>query len=73
MDDQNRDHSQSQERVVNFALLIQQIETSRGMEYKLQAQNQGIPDPEVILLVESCLHFVLEWSMGEELQFLLRM
>lgn len=51
MDDQDRDNDQSKERVVNFALLIQQIETNQGMEYKLQAQNQGIPDSEIILLM----------------------
>lgn len=60
MDDQNRDDSQPQERVVNFALLIQQKIKPQGTEYRLEAQNQGIPDPEVILLVESWLDAVKE-------------
>lgn len=58
MDDQNRDDSQPQEHAINFALLIQQTTTAQGTQYKLEARNQGIPEPEVILLVESWLDAV---------------
>jgi len=47
-----------QERVVNFALLIQQVMDAKGITYNIQAQNQGIADSEVILLVESWLEAV---------------
>lgn len=58
MVDQNRDDNKPQERTLNFALLIQQTISARGIEHRLETQNQGISDSEVILLVESWLDAV---------------
>jgi hypothetical protein len=43
---------------VNFALLIQQVISARGIQYHIQSQNQGILDSDVILIVETWLESV---------------
>ena len=44
-----------EERVMNFALLIQQTVGKKGINYHIRSENQGILDSEIILLVESWL------------------
>ena len=41
------------ERIVNFALLIQQSISTKGIQVHIESQNQGIADSDVILIVEA--------------------
>ncbi len=52
--------SPNKERIVNFALLIQQWPAPEGTQTNVQSENQGIPDSEVILIVEAWLDSVKE-------------
>ena len=57
MDDENG-KSPREERVVNFALLLRQYLGPEGRRYQTISQNQGIPDAEIILIVEAWLESV---------------
>ena len=46
------------ERIVNFALLIQQSISTKGIQVHIESQNQGIADSDVILIVEAQLEKV---------------
>lgn len=54
----NGDNSKGKEHIVNFALLIKQVVDHDGIKYHVESQNQGVPDSEVILIVESWLEQV---------------
>lgn len=41
------------EPTINFALRIQLTKTARGNKYEIKSMNQGIPDSEIILMVEN--------------------
>lgn len=50
-----------EKEVKNFALLIRQVDFDDGQtELQVRAQNEGIPDAEVILTVEAWLERVSE-------------
>lgn len=48
------------ERIVNFALLIQQTAGPKGIQYHVESQNQGLADSEIILIVKAWLEKVEE-------------
>lgn len=47
--------NKGKERIVNWALLVQQKIDSKGIHYHIKSQNQGISDAEIILIVEAWL------------------
>ena len=56
---ENSSKRDDKERVVNFALLIQQFFTAeKGIQYHIESQNQGVADAEIILIVEAWLEKV---------------
>jgi len=55
------DDDKDKEHIINFALLIQKVAKGKGLiQYHIQSQNQGILDPEIIMLVETWLEAVRE-------------
>jgi len=52
------------ERTLNFGLLIQKTITEQGASILVESHNQGIPDPEVILIVEAWLENVKDRFKG---------
>lgn len=58
--EQNGNKGTDKERIIKFALMIQQKLTSKGIETKIQSQNEGINDAAVILIIESWLKKVKE-------------
>ena len=60
----DRDDARAQERTINFALLVQQITTEQGTNYSITSQNQGIRDPDIILLVTCWLEKVQDRFKG---------
>lgn len=52
--------SPNKERTLNFALLIQQWPVANDRQTIVQSVNQGIPDAEIILIVEAWLESVKE-------------
>ena len=57
-------NGKDKERSVNFALLIQQSMTAKGLQYRIESQNQGMADSEIILIVEAWLDKVKEKFKG---------
>ncbi|MBI3032634.1 hypothetical protein HYY69_04110 [Candidatus Woesearchaeota archaeon] len=56
---ENPSKRDDKERVVKFALLIQQtFGADKGIQYYIESQNQGIADAEIILIVEAWLEKV---------------
>ena len=51
----NENSDQDKERIINFALLLQQIVNAEGIKYSITSQNQGIPEADIILIVEAWL------------------
>lgn len=47
-----------EEKLMKFALMIQKKIVNGKVEFKMDSRNEGISDPEVILLVESWLEAV---------------
>ena len=47
--------SDDKEPTLNFAILISKKTTPKGLRYRIEAQNQGILDAEVILILEAWL------------------
>ena len=43
---------------MNFALLISLLETRKSKRYTLESQNEGIPEADMILIVEAWLEKV---------------
>lgn len=58
-------NGKDKERSVNFALLIQQSITAKGLQYHVESQNQGMADSEIILIVEAWLEKVKENFKGK--------
>ncbi len=61
---ENGNDNETKERILNFALLIQQKIDSKGISYSITSQNQGIQDSEVLLIVESWLEKVKDNFKG---------
>lgn len=49
----NNDDSAFDGPTINFALRIQLTKTAKGNNYEIKSMNQGIPDSEIILMVEN--------------------
>lgn len=62
--EENRDDPPDEGQSANFALLIRQNLTPQGVTYNIQSQNQGIPEPTIILLVECWLEKVKDQFKG---------
>lgn len=60
--DNNRDDKadSSEEIVMRFGLKIYKITKGKNVQFKVGSHNEGIPDAEVILLVEAWLEKVKE-------------
>ena len=53
MDKDPSEHTDEKE--VSFALLIRHIYSQEGADLKIESFNQGVPDAEVVLIVEAWL------------------
>lgn len=54
--DENREHGSDKERTVNFALLVQKtVDSPTSGRIHIQSKNEGIPDGELLLIVEAWL------------------
>jgi len=60
MADRDESDDKNKEYIMNFALLIQQTISSKGIEYRMESQNQGISDSQIILMVETWLDKIKE-------------
>jgi len=54
-----------EDKQVKFALMIQKKVTDGKVEFKMDSRNEGISDPEVILLVESWLEAVKDQAKNK--------
>ena len=67
---ENGTSDRDKERTINFALLIQWIVKNNGhsVDFRMQSENQGIPDSEIILLVEGWLEKLKERAKKQRLK-----
>jgi len=49
----NTNNNTTHDTTINFALRIQLTQGPSGNKYEIKSRNQGIPDSEIILIVEN--------------------
>ncbi len=53
--DEDNSKDKNKESVMKFALLIQKNKNAQGIETRIESQNQGIANSEVLLTIEAWL------------------